>query len=273
MLGVLRLLRPMNCFLSFIAVLIGGIIALGTGAFDHLALLCLGGLVAGEFTAAGNSLNDYLDVGIDRKAHPMRPLVSGEMAPEWALNITIIKFMIALFLGQFLPPLAFVILIVNLIIMVSYEVKLKNHGLVGNISISWLTATLFLFAGAIVGALWPVLFISAMAFLANLGREIIKDVEDMDADIGKRRTLPMAIGKNASLRAASAFLVIAIGLSILPYIFGIFHYSYLLLILVADLGLMYTIYSASTDPRKSSSLAKMAMAMALVSFIIGGLMQ
>ncbi|HLD77390.1 MAG TPA: hypothetical protein VJB16_00030, partial [archaeon] len=45
------------------------------------------------------------------------------------------------------------------------------------------------------GAYQAVLFLAFSAFLANLGRELTKDLEDLEGDRGHKMTLPLLAGK------------------------------------------------------------------------------
>jgi geranylgeranylglycerol-phosphate geranylgeranyltransferase len=232
-------------------------------------------LVVFLFTGAGNALNDYLDRDIDRLNHPERPIPAGMASPKNAIIFSAVLFSISVIMGLWLSLYCMLLILFNLAIMLAYEFKAKAQGLPGNLMISWLTASLFLFGGLSVldiypGIMEPVLFMFLLSFFATLGREIAKDIEDVEGDIG-RNTLPMRIGiKNARHVSVIAFLI-GIGLSPLPYFFGTFGFYYLVTVLFADAIFIYGACVLSQNPGKTSESAKLAMMLSLVAFLLGGI--
>jgi geranylgeranylglycerol-phosphate geranylgeranyltransferase len=110
-----------------------------------------------------------------------------------------------------------------------------------------------------------------MAMLATLGREIVKDVQDMGSDFD-RRTLPQRIGaRKAGVIASTAFLV-AVSLSFEPYLAGRFGLAYLAAVLFADAIFIYCSIVHFRNPRQGQKWAKYGMLVALVAFLLGGLL-
>ena len=111
----------------------------------------------------------------------------------------------------------------------------------------------------------------ALAFLATLAREIVKDVEDMDADRGHRQTLPMSIGPTRSIGLASMAASVAIIISPFPlWLYG-FGATYFILIFLVDFIFVYACLKAYSSPRTASKLLKIGMLLALLAFIAGAL--
>src|SRR5438876_6382352 len=185
--------------MSAVGVGIGGIVGVGSAAWAALAApLVLAAAAAAAFTAGGNALNDIFDRETDRINHPDRPLASGQLTLGIARAFAASAFVIAAVLAAFINPLALLIVGLNVILMLSYENWLKARGAPGNAVIAYLVGSLFLFAGVSVfrsstGPLIRTGILAALAFLATLGREITKDIEDMRGDVD-RRTLPRRIG-------------------------------------------------------------------------------
>ena len=112
--------------------------------------------------------------------------------------------------------------------------------------------------------------IAAMGFLATLGREIVKDIQDMEGDFD-RVTLPKRIGRrNAGIIGSAAFLS-AVALSFLPYWNGLFGIEYLAAVLVADAIFIYSSIVHFQNPKRGQTWAKYGMLVALIAFLIGGL--
>lgn len=267
----LQLFRLGNCVMGVLGLLLASLIAAGTAILDHLPQLALASGVVFLFIIGGNSLNDFLDREIDRTAHPERPLPSGRMRPGTAARIAVLAFMGSVALAIPLPLEAFLIVISAVFIMLAYETVTKKKGLTGNLSIAWLTGALFLLGGAVVGRLDATVAIAAMAFLATLGREIVKDVQDMGSD-ADRRTLPQRIGARGAGAVASAAFLAAVVLSFEPFVQGRFGLAYLAAVLVADAIFIYCSAVHFRNPRQGQSWAKKGMLVALIAFLMGGLL-
>ena len=265
----LRLFRLGNGVMGILGVAIGAFIAVGMDLLDYWVNLVISCFVVLSFMAGGNSLNDYIDKELDKTAHPDRPLPMGEISPKAALNLGIVGLVLASLLSLFMMSfLVTGIVIIATLLMVSYELFLKQRGFAGNIVIAVLTGMLFLFGGSIVDNIEGNIVIAAMAILVSIGREIAKDIEDIESDKESRKTLPMMIGiKNATI-VASVFFIAGPILSVYPLIAGTFGWLYCL-VFVADAIFIYTALIIFRKAHTAQKLAKTAMAIALVAFILG----
>lgn len=267
----LRLIRYRNCIMSGIAALLGALVVTGRNAPAHWLAIISAMLVVFLFTGAGNSLNDYLDAEIDRTAHPERPVPSGLIARSKARQVSVALFALSVLVSILIGILSIAIVLLSLVLMVSYELRFKKSGFSGNLIIAWLTASLFLYGAVAVGAAIPIWALFLTSFLATLGREIIKDVEDVESDRGVRKTLPMLIGKNGSMSASSLFLAGAIAVSPFPYLLHQFGYLFLIVVAFADVIFIYTAALQWRSASAAQSVAKMAMYVALLAFLVGAL--
>ncbi len=267
----LQLFRIGNCLMGAVGIILGMLIAVGSDITDYLTQLLLGCLTVIFFIIGGNTLNDYLDRDLDKFAHPERPLPSGKIKPQVALNISISTFIIACAISVFLGSIPFIITIVAAAVMIAYELKTKKLGLIGNLSIAWLTSALFFLGGAITGHIEVTIPMGAMAFLATLGREIVKDVQDMAADFN-RTTLPKQIGKRNASLLSSIIFVVAVILSFEPYLTGRFGLAYLVAVFFADAIFIYSAVILHQNPERGQKFAKYGMFVALIAFLLGGLL-
>jgi len=227
-------------------------------------------LVVVSFTAAGNSYNDYSDRETDRIAHPERPIPTGTVTPRGAALAAAVLFGLAMVISSFVNLWSLAIVVTSVLVMVSYEIVLKAEGLAGNLAISWLTGALFLFGGVAVDRLELAWILAALAFLATLGREIVKDIQDIEGDRGARRTLPMRMGsKNAGIVGAFAF-VAAVALSPFPYLLELLSAWYVPVVLAADAIFIYCAMIQFKNPEKGQKVAKLGMLVALIAFLVGG---
>lgn len=276
--GLLQLARPLNCVMSAVGVLIGGVVAVGLRAWGSSTWpLVFAALAAASFTASGNALNDIYDRETDKVNHPERPIPSGRMTVREATIFATIAFLAAIVLAVFASLECVGIVAVNGVVMVSYESRLKGRGMSGNLAIAYLVASLFLFGGfAVYGRTSePILrtgVLGALAFFATVGREITKDIEDMTGDVD-RRTLPQRIGaKPAGAVAAVAFFV-GVALSIVPSWLAVLRLGYLAIVLLADGIFIYAALYSATNPGRAQQFAKYAMIVALAAFLAGGVLQ
>ena len=266
----LRLFRLGNVLIGSFAILIAAFMAAGTSMIDHWVNLVIGFFVVFCFIAGGNSLNDYVDVEIDRTAHPTRPVPSGQLTAIQARNIGIGMLVLSALLSLLtLDPYSIGIVIIAVVLMFSYEMYSKQRGLIGNITIAVMSGMVFLLAGALVGDWTANIAVGGMAALVTVGREISKDIEDMDSDIG-RRTLPMSIGvRNASI-IASIFYIAGPVLSWYPLVQDPANYMYYSVIL-ADIAFFYCAYKVFSDPHTAQKKAKIGMLFGLLAFILSAI--
>ena len=271
--GYLNLFRLGNCAMGALGALLAAVICAGVDDASGFWLeILLSMAVVVFFTAAGNSLNDYYDRDIDKVAHPERPIPSGGVSAAAARSIAVALFVVAFVLSLFVNAWSVGIVVVSIAIIVGYERWLKAEGLAGNLAISWLTGALFLFGGAAVGRLELAWILAALAFLATLGREIVKDIQDVEGDKGFRRTLPIGIGlRNAGIAGSAAF-VAAVVLSPLPYLLDLLSIWYVPVVAAADGIFIYCALIHFKNPEKGQKIAKLGMVIALLAFFVGGVL-
>jgi len=267
----LKMSRPGNCLMASLGALLASIICGGLEALSDFTIdIVLSMVTVVAFTAAGNSLNDYFDREVDRVAHPDRPIPMGLVSPSTALTVSIALFITALVLSVFVSQWSLIIVVTSVAVMVGYEMLLKAEGFAGNLAISWLTGALFLFGGAAVDKLGLASILAALAFLATLGREVVKDVQDMEGDKGARRTLPMRIGRREAGVAAAASFGLAVALSPAPFLLELLSVWYVPAVAAADGIFIYCALIQFENPERGQKAAKLAMLVALLAFLIGG---
>jgi geranylgeranylglycerol-phosphate geranylgeranyltransferase len=217
-------------------------------------------------------MNDYFDRDIDRAAHPERPIPRSLLRPETAIASSATMFVLSALLGWFIGLTSFSIVVASIAVILCYETVLKSEGLAGNLAISWLTGALFLFGGAAVDNLNLAWVLAVLAFLATLGREIIKDVQDIEADTKSRTTLPMRIGKRNAGIVSSIALLAAVSLSPAPYILDQVSAYYLPIVAIADGIFIFSSMIHFENPERGQKMTKLAMLIALCAFLVGGIL-
>ena len=264
----LQLFRMGNVVMGIIGVAVASFMASGTEIAGHWVNLLISALIVFMFICGGNALNDSIDAEIDKTAHPERPIPSGRMTVKEARNAGIIMLAGAAAASLLtMDPVCILIVVVAVVLMVAYELFLKQRGFVGNLTIAALTGMTFLMGGAAVSNAEGNVIVAVMAALVSVGREVSKDIEDMEGDEG-RVTLPMRIGKKGAAAVACVFFIAGPLLSAVPMVqhtYGILYY----LVAIADAMFIYCAYAVFSDPHKAQKTAKIAMFVALIAFILG----
>lgn len=278
---ILELTRLLNCVLAGMAVLIGAVIATGNLNIPWLVLFsafATAALVAG----GGNAVNDYFDRDIDRINRPHRPIPSGKITPRMALIIAQGLFMAGIAFTAFLNIYCFLLAILNSAVLFVYTWKLKRLGLAGNVSVGYLVGSTLLFGGLATahlrtGPLIPsgLLVLVLMASVSTIGRELIKAIEDMRGDrkLGFK-TFPLSYGVGKTATLAIRFLGVAIAISPVPYLLGIFGWLYLALLIISVVAFLVAIViiARSRDLKaasKASLACKIGMGLGLLAFLAG----
>lgn len=270
------MMRPGNCLMAAVGVLVGlavvphGALPMATWIAAPLAAF----LVAGF----GNVLNDVRDERIDARAHPDRALPSGRITRGAAAAFAALLLAFGLweaFLAAGWPTLAFAA--ANALGLVLYEAALKRLGLPGNVLVGLMVASTFAFGALATGAPaaeWGLLWLLvAMAFLANVARELLKDVEDMPADSGERDTLPLRAGAGVTRLLAFFLVNAAVLLSLLAFFHSPAGWSRMWLAVLTGADLLFVLGSslAWVDVARSQRVLKAAMLAALAAFLAGAL--
>lgn len=286
----LRLTRPGNALVAGVGAYVGSVLVAPTLVPSSATLLAA--LAAVCFAAAGNVRNDVTDVEVDRVAHPARPLVTGAVSRRTATFLAVVLYLVAVECAALVSLSALLLVVVALALMEAYERGLKHEGLPGNVVVGALTAAPFLvgamaaarsWGGAPWLAAWPepamsrpaLLAVALLAALATIGREVLKDVEDeaADAELGKRRTLPMRVGRLGAVAASATFLLVAVLLSPLPWrLERVLAWPYLPAVAVADalfLGAAIAGARRRGGAAMGQRLAKLGMVAALIALLLG----
>jgi geranylgeranylglycerol-phosphate geranylgeranyltransferase len=254
--GLLELTRPVNAVAAGVLTFIGAFVAGGAFALPVETGAAVGATVFA--TGAGNAINDYFDREIDRINQPGRAIPRGAVTPREALVFSLALFAGAVVLALLLPLAAIAIAVVNLVALVAYTKVFKGLPGAGNVVVAYLGGSTFLFGGAAVDVLnEAVVVLFALAAISTLTREIVKDVEDIAGDREEGlNTLPIAIGERNALGLGVVLLGVAVLASPVPYLQATFGLAYLVVVVPADLLMLYAGYESFHDPTASQSHLK-----------------
>ncbi|UCF06709.1 MAG: geranylgeranylglycerol-phosphate geranylgeranyltransferase [bacterium] len=263
----IAIVRPHNIAAALLSTGVGFSLA-SPGNWPWMLL----GVVA-LVTAAGNVINDIYDVDIDRINKPKRPLPSGILSVRLA-TVLYVAFLCILVVSIFhLPRLQAAWIVIWAVMLHLYSARLKRIFLAGNVFVSIVSASAFLLGALAGGRIASGLLPACFTFFFVLGREFVKDCEDLEGDrMCGARTVPVVSGKGRALTfAAVIFGLLIVGFPI-PYAVGYYGAGYGLLmifgvipILVASIVLTLT----ARSPSHVSLLLKIGMFFGIVAFYLG----
>ena len=277
----LELVRPHNCLLAGVAVLVGLIVTVASRSIPvPQALFAFA--VAAMICGGGNAINDYCDRKIDAINRPGRPIPSGRLRADHALIIGRSLFMIGVVLSIPLGAPCIILVVVNSLVLAFYAAEVKRLGMVGNLTVGYLVGSTFLFGGLAVEnvravSLQAVSILAIMAALSTIGRELIKDIEDMKGDkkIGLE-TFPLRHGTRAAAALAIVFITAAIVFSPLPYLLKLFGIAYLAPVILSVLSFIGAAAIVARNQKskaagRASLACKVGMGVGLLAFLAGAI--
>ena len=245
--------------------------------------------------AAGNIINDVYDIETDLVNKPNKVIVGKTLSEKTALNLFIALNVLGVGLGFYLSntigrsgfAVIFVIISALLYIYASY---LKQTLLIGNIVVSILVGLSILIVPvfdlipsitesnrALYLDIFKITFNYAVfAFMINLLREIIKDIEDINGDYkAQMKTLPILIGRERTTMFTFALSFIPL-LAVVQYIVldlynNIEAVIYFLIFVVGPM-LYFTIKVFSAEQKKDyqhlSNVLKVIMLFGVLSLLL-----
>ena len=238
--GLIELMRPELPFAAGISVIIGEIITLGH--LPSLSELFLGFMWGFFLSASAMILNDFFDIEVDKINAPDRPLPSGLISPTTAVIFTAVITLLGLIVSFFINKIAVLLYIIFWIIGFLYNWKLKEKGLVGNLFVSSSVAVTIILGAIVVENPWnkAVIIFSMMLFVFDFGEEIAADAMDTAGDKKRNiKSIPLLIGRKKALNISFLLFVIYIVLSFLPVFLGLFGISYLIIISLTDILILF----------------------------------
>jgi len=255
------------------SVYLGGVISFDEYYSNDLLLACFSaGLIAGF----GNVGNDIFDIEIDRKSKPFRPLPSSHITIKSAVVLAVILSLVALVSAALINRSCLLIASVTAIALLFYTPLFKGRGYAGNILISLISALAFFYGAAATGNISGGLIPAVFAYLFHFIREIVKDMEDYEAD--KTYNVPtgaVRYGFKVSRGYAVGLMMILIIATLIPYQMKIYSLTYLVMVILGtDIFLLYFIIRLYRRPDKQtyrliSAVMKTVMPLGILAVFVG----
>lgn len=245
--------------------------------------------------AAGNIINDIYDIETDLVNKPSKVIVGAKISEKKAFSLFIIFNVIGVLTGFYLSHLIgksgfFALFVIISALLYIYASYLKQSLLIGNIVISALIGMSLLIVGVfeLIPAITPqnqstqftffkiLLDYALFAFLINLIREIVKDLQDIDGDYKcGMNTLPIAIGRQRASKVVfvlSILLLAATTYYIVSYLlkFWILILYFLIFILAPLIYIFIRSYAAKTKKQYHhiSNMLKLVMLFGMLSMVL-----
>lgn len=232
--------------------------------------------------AAGNVINDYFDLKIDRVNKPEKIIVGRHIKRRVAMVMHIVLNALGLCIGAYVAYRTgmWKLALIHLFAIMSlwyYSTYFKHNVFTGNFIISLLAAIIPLIVGLFeipqinyryglvlnefeasfnFISYW-ILAYAVFAFLFTLAREITKDIADMEGDENYGSyTIPIAYGINTARYLSMGIYAIAFSLVIYAWVKFLHDNTtlvYILLFITAPLGI--TVYKTFTAQKRKQFLS------------------
>jgi len=265
--------RPVNFFISFFSLIVAGLICNN----NQLNLNIIFAAISAAFVgSAGNIINDFFDIEIDKINRPNRILPSKKLSLKEAQIEFIVLNLAAVILSFFINNYALIIVLFSITIIFSYSAYFKKIPLLGNIVVSFFTGLAFIYGGAAVENFSAAVIPAIFAFTTNLIRELIKDIEDIKGDSANNVfTFPSKFGIRKTKYFIFFLTLMLMVLTAIPYILEIYKIEFFLMAmsLINPLFLLMLKRLFENDElsnmKSSSRIVKVNMIIGLIAIYLG----
>lgn len=265
--SLISMTRIVNVLITFISVIVAVVICSDLSSVN--GMMILSAVSAALVAAAGNVFNDIWDYEVDEVNRPERAIPSGKVTRKEALNFYFSLVLISLMISIYLSIIIFSVIILAHLLLVLYTTGLKKIPLLGNFIISFLTGFVFIYGGLLTGNIRAAIIPSVFALLINLAREGIKTIEDIPGDSKSGiTTLPQKYGINTARKIISAFLVLLLLFTFVPFMNGFYGIEYLVIVMALINPLLVYVIKNLLETNKMPDLNKLSLILK-VNMILG----
>lgn len=267
----LALARPLNLVLALLSVLL----VVWLVGLTNPILVWASGFTVMMVTAAGNMLNDVADLETDRINRPDRPLVKNHLPVSTVKIVWKLMMVAGIVVSMFYLPIEATLLAsANAGLLIWYSARLKGTPLLGNVLVSWLLASVFIFTGLVAGQSESTFFPAMVVFFFSLPRELVKDACDEPGDrLAGYHTFPVVAGLRVTRHVLLFLLSTAILSGFYPVWIGAWGTGFLVVYLLLVLPVLITALvdvARATEPdhfKKPARLLKVVIIPALAALI------
>ena len=255
-------------------------------------------LLSYVFVAAGGYIiNDYFDLNIDQINKPDKVMIDKYISRRWAIFFHSFLSIASVVIGIYIDKQTGIHLLglanfVYGLLLFIYSLSLKKKLLAGNLLIACLLAWVIVVITLCEGNQFTLLghhrivntqkllrytiLYAGFAFVINLIREVVKDMEDVEGDRKYGcRTMPIAWGINSTKVFVGVWLVVLIAILILLQFYALqsqwwFFTIYCVVAVIAPLISAFKKLSKAQTPKEYheiSSLIKIIMFTGILSMV------
>lgn len=269
----IKIIRPINVIITFLVVVVA--ILISEKEKTGLVTIVLASLAASFTAAAGNIINDIYDIVTDKISHQDRVLVLGDLTKNEAWYEYLFFNFASAFIAAYLSPILLIIIITTIGLLFIYSSHLKRLPLIGNLVIALMTALAFVYGGFAANNPQAAIIPAIFAFLINLIREIVKDIQDIEGDSKLNfKTFPIKYGIDKSKNLIIIITMFLIASTLYPFITKSYKIEYFILVmiivnpvLIYCLKLLY--FKSDKSISTISRLLKFNMLIGLLAIYLG----
>ncbi len=269
----IKITRPVNVVITFFVVVVAILISQENDI--EFYKIIFSSIAAALVAAAGNIINDIYDIETDKVSHPERVLVLESLSKKEAIYFYNFLNILAIIIASRLSDILLLIVFGSIIILYFYSYSLKKFPLLGNVTVASLTGLTFIYGGFVTGNPIAAIAPAVFAFLINLVREIVKDIQDIEGDsIIGYKTFPIKYGIQKS-----KFLILVITVSLIlytvyPFITKLYKIEYFLIVMLIVNPVLILSIKLLYDKEKNrfkiiSNLLKVDMIFGLLAIYLG----
>lgn len=228
--GWLMVHRPFMVILVVLGTLVGYLLVTVERGIPVDGLELFWGLLCvGIFTGAVDVLHEVLDAEVDLVNKPYRPVPRGLVGKKACMGVASWEFAVSISGAFFLIGWQFALFLVFMFILTThYSLGGKGQILVGQLE-STIGSAMVPYAGAVIhGDFTSIIPLCIFIWLFETGRWIMVNLEDLEADRTRGRTLVHVLHPRTSMYLAGVFYLAANWFIVTPYFRG--DYSLVLLI-------------------------------------------
>lgn len=270
----IKITRPLNVIIIFLVVVVAILISQSNQL--ELYTILLASLTASLVAAAGNIVNDIYDIESDKISHPNRVLVLEMVSKKESWYLYLSLNFASVFIAASLNSILLEIVFVTTILLFVYSVYLKKLPLVGNIIIALITGLAFIYGGFAANNPSAAIIPAIFAFLINLIREVVKDIQDVEGDRKAGvSTFPIKFGFQNSKILIVISTIILILSTLYPFITQLYKIEYFLIVMVFVNPLLILCIKYLFDQKKENKLSavsnilKLNMLLGLIAIYFG----
>ncbi len=266
----LDLIRPANCVMIGFAVIVGFFVSKPVEVKTIQGVL---GFLTGFFICAYSmSVNDILDIEVDKVNRPDRPIPSGRVSTQAAVRLSLLVLVAGVAASVLtLNPIAVAIALTYAFLSWLYNNRAKQTGLPGNLIVASSLAIPFIYGGVVSGGSLTrslLLMMALTSFFSGVGREVVKAMADVEGDAKRGvNSIARSGGARAASRVGAVFFLFAVVTSWIPLALGLANQFYTIGVVVPDAVFIYL--AASILVRRDAANAHRVKRIALAGMAVG----